>query len=250
MPKSFVSFCFVLGLSLIQASAAEPATPGPGKQVELSLKINKDQSMPYLLHLPKDYEDKKGDWPMILFLHGRGESYGPLSIVKKWGPPMMAERGDKLPYVVVSPQCPGDSRWTEQIQQEGLIKLLDEISERYRIDQSRIYLTGLSMGGYGSWTLAAKHPDRFAAVAPICGGGRTEDAAKLKDIPIWAFHGTDDKVVPFSRSEDMVNAVKAAGGNRIQLTSLEGIDHNSWSSAYATPNLYSWFNKHTLKPKK
>ena len=101
------------------------------------------------------------------------------------------------------------------------------------------------MGGFGSWRLAADNPERFAAVAPICGKGDPSDGAKLTGVPIWAFHGTEDRSVPFSGSSEIVEAIKKAGGNTVRFTSLEGVGHNSWSAAYATPELYSWFNRST-----
>ena len=155
----------------------------------------------------------------------------------------MAARGDKLPYIVVSPQCPGEESWSQPKQQAAIVKLLDHITGKYRVDQDRVYLTGLSMGGYGSWRLAADHPERFAAVAPVCGAGNPEDAEKLKSLPIWVFHGDQDKAVPFSRSVEMVEAIKKAGGTTIRFTTLEHIGHNSWSATYATPELYGWFDK-------
>ena len=235
-------------LLLVAVTGIQPpaaAEPAPGKQVEHSLRISDDFSIPYLIHLPKEYAEKEGGWPLMLFLHGRGESHGPLSLVKKWGPPRLVERGDDLPYVIVSPQCPGNESWGQPKQQAGLIQLLDHIAQTHRIDTNRVYLTGLSMGGYGSWRLAADHPERFAAVAPVCGGGKPEDASKLKDLPIWVFHGTQDTAVPFSRSVEMVEAIRKAGGTRIRFTSLEEVDHNCWSSTYATPALYDWLNKQT-----
>ena len=122
-------------------------------------------------------------------------------------------------------------------------RTLDKIASKYRVDQDRVYLTGLSLGGYGSWRLAADHPERFAAVAPICGGGNTEDAEKLKSLPIWVFHGDQDTAVPFRRSVDMVDAIKKAGGTKVRLTTMEHIGHNCWSAAYATPELVGWFGK-------
>lgn len=219
-----------------------------GEQSERAFKVSDTQTIPYLLALPKDFgkeQDKK--WPVILFLHGRGESRGPLSIVSKWGPPRMAARGDDLPYILISPQCPADSFWTKDDQQDGLIKLLDHIAATFPVDSTRVYLTGLSMGGYGSWKLAGNHPKRFAAVAPICGKGDPALAQKLKDLPIWVFHGVDDSAVPFKHSVTMVEAIEKAGGKKIRFTSLEHTGHNSWSAAYATPELFQWFNKHRRK---
>jgi predicted peptidase len=106
------------------------------------------------------------------------------------------------------------------------------------------------MGGFGSWRLAADHPDLFAAVAPICGGGKPEDAGKLKDLPIWVWHGTADPTVPVQRSIEMVEAIKKAGGREVRFTTLEHVGHNAWEAAYATPELYQWLNKHTLADRK
>jgi predicted peptidase len=234
-----------LALPLLSCAALHADTPAPGKQVELSHKVSDQQSVPYLLYLPKELDakaDKK--WPVILFLHGRGESRGPLSIVAKWGPPRMAERGDNLPYIVISPQCPASSRWTADEQQAGVLNLLDHICEKYPVDTSRIYLTGLSMGGYGSWKLAADHGQRFAAVAPVCGRGNPADGGKLKDLPIWVFHGTEDRAVDYQHSVDMVEAIEKAGGKKVRFTSMKHVGHNCWSAAYATPELFQWFDKH------
>lgn len=232
----------ILTLTAASLPAEEPA---PGKQVEQSLAVSEQQDVPYLLYLPREIEaEKDRKWPVILFLHGRGESYGPLEIVAKWGPPRMAARGDALPYIVVSPQCPGDSRWTADEQQAGVLKLLDHILASYPADPDRVYLTGLSMGGFGSWRLAAEHGERFAAVAPICGRGDPANGEKLKDLPIWVFHGTEDKAVPYQNSVDMVDAIRKAGGTKVRFTTLQHIGHNSWSAAYATPELYGWFDQH------
>ncbi|HUF63074.1 MAG TPA: alpha/beta hydrolase-fold protein [Verrucomicrobiales bacterium] len=220
--------------------------PAPGRQVEQSIDFEGGGSMGYLLWLPNDYGKEEGRrWPVVLFLHGRGESYGPLSLVAKWGPPQMAARGDDLPYIIVSPQCPRESDWRREDQQKGVMTLLEDILEKYSGDADRVYLTGLSMGGYGSWRLAADHPDRFAAVIPICGGGNPEDGEKLVRVPIWVFHGTEDSAVPLRLSEEMVEAVRRAGGDRIRFTVLEHIGHNSWSAAYATPELYQWMEAQT-----
>ena len=234
----------ILGIGCSTVSAD---VPSPGKQVEQELKVSDEQTVPYLVFLPDDYgkDDKK--WPMIFFLHGRGESNGPLSLVAKWGPPRMAARGDKLPYVVVSPQCPRDESWPQPRQQAGLLALLEHVTETLQVDTQRVYLTGLSMGGYGSWRLAADQPHRFAAVAPVCGGGKPEDADKLKDLPIWVFHGDQDKAVPLSRSQEMVDAIRAAGGTQLRFTTMEFVGHNCWSATYATPGLYDWFDQHRRK---
>ena len=116
---------------------------------------------------------------------------------------------------------------------------MDDIAAKYRVDKDRIYLTGLSMGGFGTWSLAAAHPERFAAIVPICGGGNPADAAKLKNLPIWVFHGAKDPVVPPERSESMVKAIKAAGGN-VKLTVYPDAGHDAWTATYENPELYRW----------
>ena len=221
------------------------AEPSAGKQVDMKFKTSDGATVEYLLHLPSNYTDDGDKLPMMLFLHGRGESNGPISLVAKWGPPRFAARGEDFPFVLVSPQCPKDEHWEDDRQQKHVTELVDQIMESYNIDHSRMYLTGLSMGGYGSWKMAAEQPKRFAAVAPICGKGDPSNGEKLKDIPIWAFHGDQDTAVPYKHSVEMVTAIKAAGGEKIRFTSMEHIGHNCWSPAYATPALYSWMLQHT-----
>lgn len=228
------------------SSLALAADPTPGTQVEQSWLTSTGYEIPYHLYLPKpDAEKPDQKPPVLVFLHGRGESYGPLAIVAKWGPPRIAARGDDLPYILVSPQCPGNTNWSAPKQQAAVIELIDHITKSYNGDTSRLYLTGLSMGGYGTWRMAADHPKKFAAAAPVCGSGNPADAAALKTIPLWVFHGTEDKAVPYQKSVEMVDAIKAAGGTRVRFTTLAHVGHNSWSAAYATPELYSWFNKHS-----
>jgi predicted peptidase len=229
-----------LALVLLPGLSFAQDTPTPGRQVEQTLS-DATGDVDYLLYLPRTYDqDRDKAWPLMLFLHGRGESNGPLSLVTKWGPPKFAQRGDDLPFILVSPQCPRDGRWNDDTRQEQLDRLLETVMSSYRVDEDRIYVTGLSMGGYGSWSLAARHPDRFAAVVPICGKGDPNDANILKSLPIWVFHGDRDRAVPFERSVEMVEAIRKAGGTKIRFTSLEHVGHNCWSSAYAMPQLYDW----------
>ena len=203
--------------------------------------ITKTLSCKYLLFLPDGFSKKKQGWPMILFLHGAGERGSDLKKVKKHGPPKIVEKRKDFPFIVVSPQCPKDDWWTDKV--EVLTHLLDDIVAKYDVDTERIYLTGLSMGGYGTWTLAAAYPDRFAAIAPICGGGKRIMALRLKDIPVWAFHGAKDRVVPLKESEEMVNAIKARGGDA-RLTVYPDAGHDSWTVTYNNKELYDWFLKH------
>jgi len=236
----------IIGVTLASSSSAQELGK-PGQQVE-GMMSSEAGELKHLLYLPAKYDDyKETSWPVVIFLHGRGESYGPLGLVAKWGPPRFAQRGDELPYVLVSPQCPGDGRWSDEVRQKQLSALLDATLKQYRVDPDRVYLTGLSMGGYGSWTWAAREPQRFAAVVPICGGGNPDDADALKDLPIWVFHGDRDGAVPFQKSEEMVNAIREAGSKTIRFTSLEHVGHNSWTSAYALPELYGWLLKQQRK---
>ena len=248
-PRPQLLFATLTILLLPATGFAQQVTPAAGQQVEMKFQFSDEVEIPHLLYLPNDYRaSAEKTFPLIFFLHGRGESKGPLSLVTKWGPPKFAARGDNLPYVILSPQCPADDWWSSETQQERLISLLDDVLAKYKIDKSRIYLTGLSMGGYGSWQLAANHPHRFAAVVPVCGSGDPADAEKLKDIPIWVFHGDQDRAVPFEKSVEMVEAIKQAGGKSIRFTSLEFFGHNSWTAAYGAPELYKWLDQQIRDP--
>ncbi|MFO0914692.1 MAG: prolyl oligopeptidase family serine peptidase [Pirellulales bacterium] len=221
----------------------------PGKQVEAELRTADGGSISYLVYVPNNYkpasDQSAGDtkWPLLFFLHGRGESNGPLSLVAKWGPPEMVARGVSLKYIVVSPQCPRSDNWSSDKQQGLLVQLLDHIQSTLQVDPQRVYLAGLSMGGYGSWKLAAAHPDRFAAVVPICGGGNPADGSKLAQLPIWVWHGDQDTAVPLQKSTEMVEAIRAAGGTKLRFTTLEHVGHNSWSAAFGSPDLFEWLDK-------
>ncbi|MBD3266835.1 prolyl oligopeptidase family serine peptidase [bacterium] len=214
-----------------------------GEQTPYMLKTKIPVKIGYQLFLPKGYDahgNKK--WPLIFFLHGAGERGKDLEQVKKHGPPKLVQNDPHFPFVVVSPQCP-KGRWWNTTE---LITLLDEIVGKYRIDENRIYLTGLSMGGFGTWRLALEHPNRFAAIAPICGGGQLFRVKRnLKNIPIWVFHGAKDSVVPVSESRRLVAALKEQGAD-VRYTEYPDANHDSWTESYANPKLYQWFLSHTL----
>ena len=227
------------------ANAADP--PAAGKQVEKTVVSRSDptQRMGYLLFLPGGYGKQNKAWPLILFLHGAGErGEGNLALVKKHGPPKIVENKPAFPFIVVSPQCPKQRRWTDAVRTSLLVQLVDEISEKFNVDGRRVYLTGLSMGGSGSWGLAAHHADRFAAAVPICGGGDPATARDLKSVPIWAFHGAKDRGVPLRRSEEMVDAVNKAGGHA-KLTVYPEAGHDAWTVTYDNPGLYAWLLSQT-----
>lgn len=197
-----------LGLMLAAIVVAPAmAEDKPGSQQPATLDKQVPVKLDYLLYLPEDYEQEE-EWPLVLFLHGAGERGHDLELVKKHGPPKMIKDGKQFPFIVVSPQCP-KNRWWDPFK---LTALLDDVVATHKVDTDRIYVTGLSMGGFGSWSLAAATPDRFAAVAPICGGGEAHWARRLTDVPIWVFHGAKDPVVSLDRSQVMVDALKQQGG--------------------------------------
>ena len=215
--------------------------PGNQQSQMFEKKITKTVSCNYLLFLPEDYETKRQRWPLMLFLHGAGERGSDLNKVKVHGPPKIVENRKDFPFLVVSPQCPEGDWWTEKV--EVLINLVDDIAARYKVDKKRIYLTGLSMGGYGTWSLASAYPERFAAIAPICGSGSRIMSLRLKDIPIWVFHGGKDPVVPLEESEEMVNAIRKLGGD-VKFTIYPDAGHDSWTESYNNQELYDWFLEH------
>lgn len=191
----------------------------------------------YLLFTPEDYDkDPAKKWPLILFLHGSGERGNDLQKVKVHGPPKIVETRKDFPFIVVSPQCPNNEWWLAA----DLIHLLDEVCAKTSADPDRIYLTGLSMGGFGTWSLITQYPERFAAIAPICGAGDPEDVERVKNIPTWIFHGSKDQAVPVQRGRDMFEALKKIGG-RVKYTEYPDAEHDSWTRTYANEELYKWF---------
>jgi predicted peptidase len=194
----------------------------------------------FWLYLPKRYESVKKKLPLIIYLHGSSRRGRDISQVKANGLPPVLDSKDDFEFVVASPQALSKYAWQGCWRPDDLILLLDHLLANYRIDPNRVYLTGLSMGGYGTWACIAEHSDRFAAAAPICGGGETSWAKDIGDLPIWAFHGDADYVVPIRRSIEMVDAVKAAGGNA-KLTSYPDVGHDSFTRTYSNPRLYRWF---------
>ena len=216
-----------------------------GAQVQTKEKavIVRKTTLNYLLWLPADYKKEKNkSFPLLIFLHGSGERGDTLDLVKRHGPPSFIESRPDFPFITVSPQCPKDTRWNA----EDLQVMLEQVRCKYRIDTSRIYLTGLSMGGFGTWNWACKYPEQFAAIAPVCGGGDIQYARELKNTPVWAFHGEADPVVPVKRTIEMVEAVNAKGGSA-RMTIYPGIGHDSWVSAYNDPELYKWLLEHAKK---
>ena len=206
--------------------------------------VNITFQMEYLLFLPESYAQSTNQkFPLILFLHGAGERGRDLDSVKRHGIPKIVETNPDFPFIAVSPQCPEDSWWTSEL--HTINGLIEEVVEKYQVDTSRIYLTGLSMGGFGTWSLASMYPERFAAIAPVCGGGEVRQILRsLVEMPIWTFHGQKDDVIPFSRSEEIVTALKKHGSS-IKFTIYPEAGHDSWTKTYDNPELYKWFLKHS-----
>lgn len=177
-----------------------------------------------------------------MFLHGSGKRGENPELVKKNGSQKLVEEGNNYPFVIVSPQCPQGQWWSTNV----LNLLLDKIIKKYPIDKERIYFTGLSMGGFGARELALKHLEHFAAITPVCGGGDTINIKNLKNVPVGAFHGKKDNVVPMQRSIDMVNALNHNGGNA-KLTLYPEASHDFWTETYNDPALYEWFLQHRRK---
>ena len=206
--------------------------------------LNVDEiDLKHLFFLPKDYYSaEKTTWPLILFLHGMGERGDDLELVKIHGIPKIAEKQKDFPFIAVSPQCPTEYVWGDKKMLQAVESLILKIIKNYRIDKTRVYVTGLSMGGYGTWALAAHRPDLFAAAVPICGGGDPATVNVLKNLPIWVFHGGLDKVVLPEESEKMVRALEKAGG-KVHYTLYPEAYHDSWTETYDNPALYDWMLK-------
>lgn len=194
----------------------------------------------YLLALPEGYkEDTAKRWPLVIFLHGSGESGNDLEKVKSHGPPKLVEQGKKFPFILVSPQADRSFGWETAV----LYRLLLTIKQKFRVDNDRIYLTGLSMGGNGTWRLATEHPEEFAAIVPICGWGDTSTVWRLRNVPVWCFHGAKDNSVPLRDDEIMINTLKKYNPSA-KLTVYPDAGHDSWTATYANDSVYEWLLSH------
>ena len=190
----------------------------------------------YLLYCPDRYDsDREKRWPLLVFLHGAGERGDDLELVKIHGPPKLIEAGRKMNFIVASPQLALGEWWSPDM----VAWLTKDLISTLKVDPERVYLTGLSMGGYGTWETAAKYSELFAAIAPICGRGDPATAWKLRHIPTWIFHGAKDSVVPIKHSEDMNEALKKY--DNVKYTVYPETDHDSWTETYLNEELYKWF---------
>ena len=239
-------------MPLLPPGSEFPRSPEMNRFISSKVSIETDngnRSYPYRILMPPS---KEAPLPLVIFLHGAGERGADNALQLKYLPQKFLTDGhlkDK-PCYLLAMQCPKGEWWApfdardEPVgeatpsMQAVIAAILKTVREE-NIDQSRIYLTGLSMGGFGSWDLAARHPDWFAAVVPICGGGQLQTAKQLVDVPIWAFHGTNDRVVAESESRMMIEAIRAAGGHPAY-SALPGVRHNSWHIAYGPRGAMDW----------
>ncbi|MDZ4289090.1 MAG: prolyl oligopeptidase family serine peptidase [Prosthecobacter sp.] len=186
--------------------------------------------------------DGKKRYPLLIWLHGSGQS-GDDNTSQIGGSPrnwLTPESQAKTPFVFIAPQCPSAEVGWKNAVANNLMALIADLIERLPVDQNRIYLTGSSMGGFGTWHLIGKYPQVFAAGVPLCGGGDSKQAEVLKDIPMWVFHGDQDDMVPVERARTMVQAVKAAGGTYLQYTEFPGVGHSITGIVYPRADLQEW----------
>ncbi len=222
------------------------------------------ENYPYQVYVPANWTKAK-KWPVILFLHGAGERGNDGLIQTEIGIGTAIRRHpDRIPAIVVMPQCAKNHWWLQPEMQAQALKALEQTMKEFNGDATRTYLTGLSMGGNGTWAIASSNPGKFAAIAPVCAPARIspkynvqakpEDtseeryqtyAAKIGKTPVWVFHGDADPVVPVTESRLMVEALKAAGGD-VRYNEYPGVGHDSWNKAYAEPDLFSWLLSHQL----
>lgn len=226
---------------------AQPAVHLKTGQHARSLKttLHEPVDLEYLLYLPEAYgRDPDRAWPVVVFLHGSGER-GNVNRVATVGLPNRLQDDPDYPCIVISPVCPSGKWWTDTDMRLGVMALLDETLDTLAADPARVYLTGLSMGGFGTWDLAQQYPGRFAAIAPICGGGNPYLQQRLKNVPAMVFHGARDKAVPLAMGKQMAGALQAIGGS-VQMIVYPDLGHQIWDLAYAGTRLTEFFLQHKL----
>ncbi len=239
-----IGVCF-----LTSGSVALGQAPMAGKQVAAATTVKvkgedgeREVTLRYLIYLPADYDAKPAEkWPLVLFLHGSGERGDDIEKVKIHGPPKLVSQGKEFPFVLVSPQVPTGSRWNA----EELSKLVDALTNTYRIDRQRLYVTGLSMGGSGTWSLVAAYPDKFAAAMPLCGRGDLEAVERLAKTPIWVLVGAKDREQTVQNCQEMATAL-AKAGCKGRFTLYFELPHDCWTVTYNNPETYTWLLSHRL----
>jgi predicted peptidase len=246
MHRHFAIVVFIAFFTFAVLCRAENPTAGKQVAASTTVKVKTDDAvkavtLQYQIYLPNEYETKASEkWPLVLFLHGSGERGDDIEKVKIHGPPKLAGRGKEFPFVLVSPQCPMTMRgWNA----DELDKLVDELTSSFRIDRQRLYVTGLSMGGSGTWSLIRAQPEKFAAAMPLCGRGDLEAVEKLAQTPIWVLVGDQDREQTVQNCKDMAAALNKAGGE-VKLTVYPGVGHDCWTETYNNPEVYEWLLSH------
>jgi len=239
MLRFIVVSCVV---AFIGSAACHGDDPAPGRQVEQSFSSStRKATLGYLLYLPPEWTPN-AKVPLLLFLHGSGERGNDLALVMKHGPPRLVDRGQHLPLIVVSPQCPAETRWEPEL----LLELLDSVQARYAADPDQVFVSGLSMGGSGTWDLVARAPERFAAAMPICGKGNVDSVAALARVPVWIIVGDRDREMLVTNCREMARLLNERQAD-VKLSILHGVGHDSWTLTYSTPEMYDWMLRHRRK---
>lgn len=221
----------LVGLIMLQACAAQ------SHLVADELETVTKENLKYYLYYPEHYFDSEETFGLLLFLHGGGESGRALEEIKDTGPPKMLAEGKQFPFLILAPQNSHAKKWWNT---EAVIQLLDSVTGMNRVDKNRIYVSGLSRGGSAAWELATQYPDKFAAMAVVCGMTPLPYAHWIdQEMPIWVFHGDQDDVIDVEESDKMVAKLRDMGHD-VRYTRYKGVGHNAWDRAYTTDSLYTW----------
>jgi predicted peptidase len=241
---AFLAFVGLMAVGTWAPFGSQSAPIGQSTQ-KFDKTLSRTVQANYLLYLPENVRADGKKWPLILYLHG-GRGRGDDLEKVMWYPiPKMLRETETFPFIVITPQCPTGEMWTDT---ELLVALLDDVTAKYPVDTDRVYLVGYSMGGHGAWYLAYKHPERFAAVAPMSGMSNPWWATRLKDVPVWAFHGGNDDVVPVRETEEMAEALEKQGGN-IKVTIVPDRTHRP-PMMEEHEQLFDWLLKQRLSDRK
>jgi predicted peptidase len=205
--------------------------------------IQHQADYPFWLHLPSD-SILKSKPPVLIFLHGRSLSGNNLELVKKYGVLKEIERGRNIPAIVIAPQVPAGSPW----EPAKVMSVLNFVKKNFQIDSTRIYVTGMSLGGYGTLDFAGAYPEVVTAAVALCGGGNVKDACDLATVPLWIQHGNQDRAVPLSESTKIVNAIKNCnGGENLKFSIIPGANHGDLERFFHSDDLYNWLFQFTKK---
>lgn len=244
---------FLLSFAVeVRAEATAPGAGAPAAPARIRTGLSRQEFVGktertlrgnYLLYLPEHYGKDKQPLPLILFLHGSGERGRNPNVIANFGPPRTALRQPGFPFLVLAPQCPPGAWWTDTEVTEMVMAVLDHVCKNYLVDTDRLYLTGMSMGGFGAWDLAQKYPDRWAALAVVCGGGNPYLQMRLTHLPTKVFHGAKDRNVPLLFAQQMAGVLQQAGG-QVELRIYPQLAHEIWTVTYDDPKLYEWFLQH------